>query len=138
MKQAIIVTLLMITAAANFLTAEAFQYEGCNSAQSQNALGHQASEAWQLPSTEAWPPITFMTAGDIECGTEVTVNHWGWVSNGNDVCATVCGPCNPYEKIVGQVIYECDGTTTQWGLTDCYFTTTTHARCGTCGGGGEN
>lgn len=138
MKQAVVVALLVITAAVNSSAAEATPPAMGAAAHPQGGLSPVASEAWQLPSKGTWSPISFKTD---ECGRKITVNYWGYVSGG-DACYQMCGPCVP-EKIVGQIIYECDGTITQWGLTDCELTSTTSVRCGTCGpgggpGGGEN
>lgn len=135
MKYILAVALLVIITAANSLATEATPTNARaeNSPDSQGCLSRLSSEGWPLPSQDAWrqSPVT-----TTECGSEITVSYWGFVAkDGTDSCGYMCGPCVS-DKIVGQVIYHCDGTTTEWGLTNCGQTTTTYVRCGTCGPGG--
>jgi hypothetical protein len=64
----------------------------------------------------------------------VVISYWGWTAvGGGDSCSHVCGPCGPSTHIVGQEIYECDGSYTSWGITNCTFDVrTTYQSCPIC------
>jgi|SRR5690349_14147550 len=57
------------------------------------------------------------------CGRyRVIERHYGWDDYyGNPVCASMCQGCELYERVVGEVITECDGTVSSWGLTNCTY-----------------
>jgi hypothetical protein len=63
----------------------------------------------------------------------VVISYWGWDNNGHPSCSHICGPCPPSDSIVGQEIYECDGSVTTWGITDCTLDVrTTISPCPIC------
>jgi len=74
--------------------------------------------------------------------TRTVISYWGFQGiTGNDSCPVLCGGCfcaQMTNKLVGQVIYECDGSTTTWGLdcsqsTICPDTTISEESCPACG-----
>lgn len=135
MKQVTILVLLVITAMAGTLAAEV---SAPNAAVTtpvlpQNASSRLASAAWLLPTPEIWSHLPLTPTSACGPAFSVTTNYWGFEGYSGDSCPVVCGPCGPADKLVGQVIEECDGTTTQWGLICDREYTTTIRNCPFCG-----
>jgi hypothetical protein len=140
MKQAMALFLLAISPMVGSLAAEV---STVNAAVSAPALCQvtpplrSAASPLQVPETL---PDPLNASSCLEYRT--IINYWGFEGgSGNDSCPVLCGPCScevMTNKLVGQVIYECDGSITEWGLncdesTVCEDTTITVRSCPYCG-----
>ena len=144
MKRVTVLVLLAISSLVGSLAAEVSAPNATfmTPALTQVTPLRPASAATPLQRPEILPYRPSINASS--CGSSWTViNYWGFQGiDGNDSCPVLCGLCiceQMTNKLVGQVIYECDGSTTAWGLncdesTVCSGDTTiTERACPICG-----
>ena len=86
---------------------------------SQVTSSRPASAATPLQVLEILPYRPAINASWCR-SSRIIISYWGFQGvTGNDSCPVRCGVClceQMTNKLVGQVIYECDGSTTSWGL----------------------
>jgi hypothetical protein len=123
MKKAVLTVLLVIASIGGSLAAEiaAPETTGTDPSLAKIAPVQSQSAAGRLPGLEAQWPTSPQHASSCAGRPERTIfSYWGFQhSTLGDSCPVVCGPCETEfmtNKLVGQVIYECDGSITQWGL----------------------
>lgn len=99
-----------------------------------------AASSLRVPETLShMPPKSATGCRDFR----TVINYWGFQGvSGDYSCPVMCGVCycsQMTNRLVGQVIYECDGSITSWGL-DCSQsticsedTTITEESCPPCG-----
>lgn len=142
MKRVIVLVLLAISSMVGSLAAEvpAPDTTFMTPALSQVTPLRPASAAPPLPVPEILPNRSSIDASS--CGSSRTIiNYWGFQGFSGDSCPVLCGGCYCHKmtnKLVGQVIYECNGSITAWGLncdesTICEDTTITEESCPFCG-----
>ena len=145
MKKATALVLLAISSMAGPLAAEVSAPNATVTtlALSQFTPARQASAVSPLrvPGTLTYlPPRNAVVCRDFR----TVISYWGFQGiSGEDSCPVICGGCFCHQmtnKLVGQVIYECDGSTTSWGLNcDQSYTicnqsrTITDEPCPSCG-----
>ena len=120
MKQAMTLVLLAISPMAGLLAAEASPPNTAVSipalCQVTTPLRASAASPRHLPETLPAPS----NASSCPLAYRTIINYWGFEGvTGVDSCPVRCGVClcqNMTNKLVGQVIYECDGSITTWGL----------------------
>ena len=49
--------------------------------------------------------------------TRYVKTYWGGTHFGQPICPQLVGPPIPWDDLVGQEIWDCDGTYSSWGLT---------------------
>ena len=138
MKQALALFLLTISPMVGSLAAEGAI---ANAAVSAPVLSQVTpplcSAASPLPVPEILPDL--LSARPCLASRRI-ISYWGFQGFSGDSCPVLCGGCYCHQmtnKLVGQVIYECDGSVTAWGLncdesTVCEDTTITEESCPFC------
>jgi len=146
MKQATALVLLAISSMGGSLAA---QVSAPNATVTTPALfqvtpSRPASAASPLRVSETLLPFVSPINASGCRDSRTVISYWGFQGiTGGDSCPVICGGCYCHQmtnKLVGQVIYECDGSTTAWGL-DCsssyticsQSSTITEEPCSTCG-----
>lgn len=144
MKPATALVLLGLSSIATSLAAEV---SAPNATVTTRALSQvtpscpaSAHSSLRVPETLSHvPPKNASVCRDFR----TVISYWGFQGvTGDYSCPVMCGGCycsQMTNKLVGQVIYECDGSITSWGL-DCSQsticnedTTITDEPCTTCG-----
>lgn len=137
MKQAMALALLTISLMVGSLAAEASTANAVVSAPTLSQVTAplcSAASPLQVPETLPGP------LNASSCRDSMTIiNYWGFEGvTGVDSCPVRCGVClceQMTNKLVGQVIYECDGSITTWGLSCselCGSPTITNEPCPIC------
>lgn len=142
MKRVTVLVLLAISSMVDSLAAEVSAPNATcmTPALSQVTPLRPASAATPLQVLEILPHRPSINARPCFSSRRI-INYWGFQGIYSDSCPVVCSPCSCEQmtnKLVGQVIYECDGSTTAWGLncdesTVCSDTTITEEACPFCG-----
>ncbi len=144
MKRVMVLVLLAISSLVGSLAAEVSAPNATfmTPALTQVTPLRPASAATPLQRPEILPYRPSINASSCRSSRTI-INYWGFQGiAGNDSCPVLCGLCicgQMTNKLVGQVIYECDGSTTAWGLncdqsTVCSEDTTiTEEGCPFCG-----
>lgn len=122
---------LLVTTAASLMAVEVPTHNAVlTNPPSIQQTSQPVTEVWLAPALET---MSLASSCPNRYTERTIVSYWGWVgSDGLDYCATICGLCFS-RKIVGQEIFECDGTVTRWGRNDCTFDVrTTYEACEIC------
>lgn len=140
MKKAVLAVFLVITPIAGSFAAEVATLRATSTEPSLAEIApvQSSSAAGRLPGLEAKWPTSPQYASSCGGRSERTIlSYWGFEhSTLGDSCPVVCGPCEweyMTNKLVGQVIYECDGSVTQWGLICDRSETVSYDDCPFCG-----